>query len=378
MNRALVWRTIQNSTWLLGGLILLGTAFFLWIGIQVHQHIVVEKPLDQGDVALEPEKIRFSSTLGMMTDAVPPLDLSQSTTASTHTAEFRGADYIKANTNRWYLHVMNVTKPEVIKSYLANRTDRQQFTYFRYVEPKQPERYILVYGNFATVSKALDASKTVKFDLPDSVKVYPQRFSELKKYVNDEVAADLDITNLAGTNKLYQVKLRSVPVPVEQPVVPPSPSASQETARSETMQMQTGQTSANSLSGLPNQIGQTPIGQNSAAQGSNGQNNTIRNAANSATGSVTNNVTKSVTSNATHAVMPPNTGAASSNNQVSLSNTTANTANSAKPPGTPKVNQPSNNRAGASGNKPANNNNAAAEQAPTPTESPRPIADPFN
>ncbi len=350
MNRALVWRTIQNSTWLLGGLILLGSAFFLWIGIQVHQRIVVEKPLDQGDVPIEPEKVRFSSTLGMMTDVVPPLDLSQTTTASIHTAEFRGSDYVKAQSNRWYLHVMNVTKPEVIKSYLANRADRQQFTYFRYLEPKQPERYILVYGSFPTVTKALEASKTVKFDLPDSVKVYPQRFSELKKYVNDEVAADLQITNLAGTNKLYQVKLRSVPVPVEQPALPSPASASNNEPPRSANQTLASQTPGNPLSTTPNHMGQASVGQNSNVQGSNGQNNGMSNAT------------------------LPNAGATTNNSQTALNNA----ANAAKAPALPKATQPSNNRATAPMNKPADSNNAATEQVTTPTESPRPIADPFN
>lgn len=335
MNRALVWRTIQNSTWLIGGLILLGIAFFLWIGIQVHQRIVVERPVNQGDVPIEPEKVRFSSTLGMMTDVVPPLDLSQTTISSTHTAEFRGADYVKAQSNRWYLHVMNVTKAEVIESYLANRTDRDKFTYFRYLEPKQPERYILAYGSFPTVSKALDASKNIQFDLPDSVKVYPERFSELKKFVNDEVAADLEITNLGGANRLYQVKLRSVPVPV--PVVQPT------------------QTAPSSRNGNPS-IDQPSTISNTTPS------NTPSNAASGNNGSAT----------------APQ-GALTANQSAGRSSQSS--------PGVPASNsQTTPNNSGSTGSKSqtvspkptSNATNSAPSATDASLEKPRPIADPFN
>lgn len=365
MNRALVWRTIQNSTWLIGGLILLGVAFFLWIGIQVHQHIVVEKPVEQGDVPIEPEKVRFSSTLGMMTDVVPPLDLSQTSTSAIHTAEFRGADYIKEQSNRWYLHVMNVTKTEVIKSYLANRTDRDKFTYFRYLEPKQPERYILAYGSFPTVSKALDASKTIQFDLPDSVKVYPERFSELKKFVNDEVAADLQINNLGGSNRLYQVKLRSVPVPVERAA--PTGSTGSSTSNNSS--------SANQPNPVSNPLSSTPTS------------NLI--------GSGTSSASTSQASASPGAVKGSQASSAQST-PIQASNTqVTNTASSSLPSGRPNQSgsglpasnsQTTPNNSGSVGTKPqtvvpkpnANATGSAAATSGTNAEPPRPIADPFN
>ncbi len=365
MNRALVWRTIQNSTWLIGGLILLGVAFFLWIGIQVHQHIVVEKPVDQGDVPIEPEKVRFSSTLGMMTDVVSPLDLSQTTTSSTYTAEFRGADYVKAQSNRWYLHVMNVTKAEVIKSYLANRTDRDKFTYFRYLEPKQPERYILAYGSFPTVSKALDASKSIQFDLPDSVKVYPERFSELKKFVNDEVAADLQITNLGGASRLYQVKLRSVPVPVESPA--------QTVSSSHNTNPQTEQPST-----ANNPLGSTPS--NSGYGGNlNSATNTLPNTSNPIINNPPSNTGKSNTGSGNNgqAVTPPS--AVKGNQPTGRLNQGSSSA-------TPSSNQTIPNNNGSTGTKSqtvmpkpnSNSTGSASATANTNVETPRPVADPFN
>lgn len=340
MNRALVWRTIQNSTWLLGGLVMLGIAFFLWIGIQIHDRIVVEKPSDQGDIPIEPEKVRFSPTLGMMTDIVPVLDLSQSTSESIHTAEFRGADYIKSQNNRWFLHVMTVTKVEVVKSYLASRADRKQFTYFRYLEPKQPVRYVLAYGTFSAVNQALEASKTAKFDLPDSVKVYPKRFSELKKFVSDEVTADEKISNLGGANQLYQVKLRSVPVPVEQPV--------QSSSRTTPSSLPSTSTSQ---SGVVNPLSTAPVNTEQTGAGSTSTGATNTGSAN--TGAAIKNST-------------------SSNPPASANTGNNNAANPAKPivPSKPAASSPSTN--GSNITVPAPNQSGAT------VETPRPIADPFN
>lgn len=212
MNRAM-WRTIQNSSWLLGGLCLLGLAFFLWIGIQIHHRIVVEKTTPQVEVPVEPEKVKFSPTLGMMTDMVPELNLNEGVNTSTHAAEFRGASFLKEQNNRWTIQLMNVTQEEVIIRYLEQRPDRSQFYYFRTVQPNQPEHYLLVFGSFKSVSEALNTLKKTSFALPDSIKVMPQQFSAYKKMVTDDVGSEDSITNLAGSNKLYQVRLRAIALP---------------------------------------------------------------------------------------------------------------------------------------------------------------------
>lgn len=219
MNRALIWRTIQNSTWLLGGLIMLGIAFFLWIGMQIHQRITVERDMVRKESVVEPEKVRFSPTLGMMTDMVPELDLSRDVSSGERSAEFRGVSFIKEQANRWTVHIMSVTQEDVIKSYLDKRADRQQFFYVRAREANIPERYVLFFGNFSSVSKALEASRKGSFDLPASVKAYPVRFSDFKNKVSDDVGSEDEIINLSKAGQIYQVRLRSVPVPLELPPV---------------------------------------------------------------------------------------------------------------------------------------------------------------
>lgn len=221
MNRASVWKVIQNSTWLLGGVMMLATAFMLWIGIQVHQRLTVEQPLEQPDLPVEPEKVRFSPTLGMMTDVVPELNIKKDVTTEEHEAEFRGADFIKQYSGRWTLQVMSVTQESVIRNYLAKRDDRDQFYYFRYVEENKPQRYILTYGAFNSVNTALSSMKSTDLGLPDSVKAFPERFSTYKAHVIDS-DSDAEIVNLSRQGRVYQVRLRSVPVPVDLPVVSPA------------------------------------------------------------------------------------------------------------------------------------------------------------
>lgn len=216
MNRVVLWRTIRNSTWLLGGTIMLGAAFVLWVGVTIHQHIVTpaDDDDDQADVPVEPEKVRFSPTLGMMTDIVPELNLKKHTASDEHDPEFKGADFFAEHDKEWTLQLMNVTQESVVKSYLAKRPDREKFSYFRYVEKNQPDRFVVTYGVFSTVSQALQTLKDTNFELPSSITVTPERFHTYRPYIVD-TNSDQGVTNLSPQGKVYEVRLRSVPLPVE-------------------------------------------------------------------------------------------------------------------------------------------------------------------
>ena len=220
MNRTSLWRIIQNSTWLLGGVIMLVVAFLLWVGIQVHERMtVVEETIEQPDLPVEPEKVRFSPTLGMMTDMVPELNTKKDVSSvDEHEPEFKGADFIKENNSRWTLQLMSVTQEEVIRNYLQKRKDRDKFYYFRYVEEGKPQRYVLTYGAFNSVATAMANLGSTDFALPESVKAFPERFSTYKPYVIDS-NSEQEITNLTKQGAVYAVRLRSVAVPVERPPV---------------------------------------------------------------------------------------------------------------------------------------------------------------
>lgn len=280
MNRTRIWRTVQNSTWLLGGVAMLAIAFSLWIGMQIHQRITVEKDLKAKDVPVEPEKVQFSPTLGMMTDMVPELDINQNISTSERTAEFRGASFIKAQSGNWTVHVMSVSQEDIIKGYLEKQTDREKFFYLRSRKPDQGERYILVYGSFPSVGKALQASKTINFDLPSSVKAYPVRFSEFKSSVSDDVGSEDSITNLSKAAQVYQVRLRSVPVPLEAPAAPDTPSSPIDSRASN--QRPAAEGSASSSNNVATTSGTT---QTSNATASSNPDNQVAKAANPSSGS---------------------------------------------------------------------------------------------
>lgn len=220
MNRIKLIRTIRNSTWLLGGTVMLCAAFVLWVGITIHQHVVKPAADDdadnQPDVPVEPEKVRFSPTLGMMTDIVPPLNLKKHETSDEHDPEFKGQDFFEEHSNQWTIQVMNVTQETVVKNYLAKRPDRDKFYYFRYVEKGQPDYYIVTYGAFSTVPEALGAMQKMNFELPDSMKVEPKRFHDFQSHIVDS-NGDQEIEGASVRGKVYAVSLRSVAIPVETP-----------------------------------------------------------------------------------------------------------------------------------------------------------------
>lgn len=165
----------------------------------------------------------FDASLGSMTDLVPVLDLSKSVVqVGTHGPEFRGADFLSRHSKNWTLQLMNVTQESVIADFLAGRSDRSRFQYFRSIDGEQ-ERYVLTYGDFATVQTAMGALATVDFGLPNSVKPFPERFSSYQPYVTDQ-GSDERVVGGTGS-RAYQVRLREVaiPVPVYVPTTPSVP-----------------------------------------------------------------------------------------------------------------------------------------------------------
>jgi hypothetical protein len=217
------WRSLS---WLTAGLTLFGLCFFIWIWLQVsaRQTIQITTPDDTPEPKTVAERFEgFDASLGGMTDLVPVLDLSKAMVqAGTHGPEFRGADFLTRHAKSWTLQLMNVTQESVIADFLAGRSDRSRFQYFRSIDGEQ-ERYVLTYGDFATVQTAMGALATVDFGLPSSVKPFPERFSSYQPYVTDQ-GSDERVVGGAGS-RAYQVRLREVaiPVPVYVPTAPTAP-----------------------------------------------------------------------------------------------------------------------------------------------------------
>lgn len=212
------WQQIRQFPWLSVGWLTIGTGvlaacFLLWLSLQLAERLtveVVEPAATAQATVMLPD--RLDGELGMLFEAVPPLDLNkQIAVVGQRAPEFRGTEYIKANSSNWTLQVMKVSQESVVKTYLSQRKDRQRFQYFRVVEGTQ-EHYLLTYGNFTTVQTAMGALQTMQFELPNSVKAFPERFSTYQSLVKDQGSEE----RMSGmAQKVRQILLKPVATPIE-------------------------------------------------------------------------------------------------------------------------------------------------------------------
>ena len=212
------WQQIRQFPWLSVGWLTIGTGmlaacFLLWLSLQLAERLtveVVEPAATAQATVMLPD--RLDGELGMLFEAVPPLDLNkQIAVVGQRAPEFRGTEFIKANSSHWTLQVMKVSQESVVKTYLSQRKDRQRFQYFRVVEGTQ-EHYLLTYGNFTTVQTAMGALQTMQFELPNSVKAFPERFSTYQSLVKDQGSEE----RMSGmAQKVRQILLKPVATPIE-------------------------------------------------------------------------------------------------------------------------------------------------------------------
>lgn len=215
------WQQIRQFPWLSVGWLTIGTGilavcFLLWVSSQLAERLTVEvvQP-STADAVAETTVVlpdRLDGELGMLLNAVPALDLNkQVVVVGQRAPEFRGTEFIKANSSHWTLQVMKVSQESVVKTYLLQRKDKQRFQYFRVVEGSQ-EHYLLTYGNFTTVQTAMGALQTMQFNLPNSVKAFPERFSTYQSSVKDQGSEE----RMSGmAQKVRQILLKPVAIPIE-------------------------------------------------------------------------------------------------------------------------------------------------------------------
>ncbi|MEY4516655.1 MAG: hypothetical protein RL180_1001 [Pseudomonadota bacterium] len=211
--RQIPWRSLS---WLTAGLGLLALCFMIWVWLQLAARKTIEVAQPDEPMMVQPNQqlAGFNDTLGRLTDVVPVLDLSQKIVqVGTHAAEFRGAAFLTRESANWTVQLMNVSQESVITDYLTSRRDRTRFQYFRTIN-KEQERFVLTYGNFATVQTAMGALATIDFGLPQTVTPFPERFSSYQPYVSDQ-GSDERVVG-AGAKRTHQVKLRTVATPVAQ------------------------------------------------------------------------------------------------------------------------------------------------------------------
>lgn len=209
-SNSLSWRhRFYPITWLICGVSILLISAILWIWLQLADRVIKIHSFDDSGPKSAASN-RFPMDLGNLSNLVPVLDLTKMAAKpdSTHSPEFRAAAFVGQHESDWTLQLMNVSQESVITDFLAKRSDRARFQYFRYNKGQKDESFILTYGVFTTVQTAMGAMQTMDFGLPASVKAFPERFSTYKPFVSD---SDEGVSDSIAAQR--QVKLRPVAIP---------------------------------------------------------------------------------------------------------------------------------------------------------------------
>ncbi len=226
LRQALHWDEInwRSLAWLVAGLGLLGLWLVLWLGQTVVSKAQPRRVVDSDTSKALPKEPLGNIKLGALTNEVPELDLTtgQSSSSGARAPEFRGGDFVKAQASSWTVQLMTVSEESVIRDYLTHRPDRSQFYYLRTLDGRS-ERYVLVYGIFNTVQTAMGAISSQNFGLPNSIKPTPVKFASFVADVAPDQGSNVRMTS--GVAPVRQVKLRTVPVPADNPLDRP-PAAS--------------------------------------------------------------------------------------------------------------------------------------------------------
>lgn len=121
------------------------------------------------------EKHEFSADLGQLPNIVPPTTYV-ATPPENHGPQYRTVDWLKAQGSlAWTLQVMSSEDEDIVKSYIAQREDKEQFAYFMYKEGETIS-YVAVYGNYVTMELALGVAETTDFSLANGVRASPEKF----------------------------------------------------------------------------------------------------------------------------------------------------------------------------------------------------------
>lgn len=205
------WRSLG---WLGFGISILLVCLVIWVSLQLSKRVTVEQAWENAPKAIDAQSQEdlLNNTLGTLTQEVPVLDLStKDIPAGVHAPEFRGVAFIDANAKKWTVQLMNVSQETVITEYLATRSDRNKFYYFRTTQD-DTDRFVLTYGNVNSVQEAMRLMQSVDFALPESIKAFPERFASYENLVTDQ-GSDERLIGGANAQKYRQVLLKPVLIP---------------------------------------------------------------------------------------------------------------------------------------------------------------------
>lgn len=204
------WQKVQHYFWLVCGVCCLFAALIFWAITDSDAVMEVEKkPETKVQLQIQPEKVATMTHLGALFDEVKPLDLNTRTIVNaTHEPEFRGTKFVNEAKKQHAIELFRVSNEAILKSFLKKQPDRKYFIYLRISGENQPEQYVLLYGQYKTAAEANQALSTLNLNLPASVKpeVVP-----IQQYVS--LVNNLGSEELASNQKLYEIRLKNVPLP---------------------------------------------------------------------------------------------------------------------------------------------------------------------
>ena len=204
------WQKVQHYFWLVCGVCCLFAALVFWAITDSDDVIEIEKkPETEVQLQIQPEKVATMNHLGALFEEVKPLDLNTRTVVNaSHAPEFRGTKFVNEAKNQHAIELFRVGNEAILKSFLKKQLDRKPFIYLRISGENQPEQYVLLYGQYKTAAQANQALSTLQLNLPASVK--PEVVA-MQQYVG--LVNNLGAEELASNQKLYEIRLKNVPLP---------------------------------------------------------------------------------------------------------------------------------------------------------------------
>ena len=204
------WQKVQHYFWLVCGICCLFAALIFWAITDPDTVVEVEKkPETKAQLQIQPEKVATMTHLGALFDEVQPLDLNTRTIVNAnHEPEFRGIKFVNEAKNQHAIELFRVSNEAILKSFLKKQSDRKPFIYLRISGENQPEQYVLLYGRYKTAAEAKQALANLNINLPTSVQ---PEIVQIQQYVG--LVNNLGSDELASNQKLYEVRLKNVPLP---------------------------------------------------------------------------------------------------------------------------------------------------------------------
>ncbi|WP_180077587.1 hypothetical protein [Acinetobacter sp. YH12208] len=204
------WQKVQHYFWLVCGICCLFAALIFWAITDPDTVVEVEKkPETKAQLQIQPEKVATMTHLGALFDEVQPLDLNTRTIVNAnHEPEFRGTKFVNEAKNQHAIELFRVSNEAILKSFLKKQSDRKPFIYLRISGENQPEQYVLLYGRYKTAAEAKQALANLNINLPTSVQ---PEIVQIQQYVG--LVNNLGSDELASNQKLYEVRLKNVPLP---------------------------------------------------------------------------------------------------------------------------------------------------------------------